>query len=710
MQILRYGLLCSLFCAHFYVVAKKPKENFAKAHDVVLLERPNACTLDQSLYFSEKQPSGVYKKQNKKDSIISAKEAQVGEIPQASFNVDTPPPQMPQPLSLKVLDTQLIMGGKYRPELFYGQNLALLNHVNKADRVLPIRHTFDFVGHAFLGKEKYGKPAVELRFALRNKGIWGNTGSIIPTTESTIRVGSVTTGAHRHNLGRHVLWLKELWLKGSLSTMFGSEDPEEHIFKLGFHPFILGNGITLGPAYALNPGFLGFYTDNVVDQFTPGLLFSGEAYKDRLTYDVYGAILENLSDRVATNAEEIYKNAFGYQDNPSRGFGSINWLVAARLKATPFILEDLGTFRIEPYLLYDRAPEQRIEFQGGAESKFGSVGFRFSHFIGDYDFNFEVAKNFGHQKILGWDRNQQILQVNSSTGSVEAVYTHVYNADGTPAAVTSANAAYVASQRACDCHVDVTQWNGTTIPDSTLVNASNRFRPCFQNQFNGWMCVADASFTTFDKQLMLAFEFGYASGDDDPNLDMFDNSICERSFSGFVGLQEIFNGNKVESAYVLGQRTLARPLTLPNSAMKQGRYASTVASFTNVSYLGAAFHIKPKVKSKLCWRPNIMMFWQPEPTLAFDASTATTSDIQKANSFLGIEINSFVDANILENLKAFFVVSAFFPGSHYDDIRGTPLNNVHLKLLDRASIDLDNLPLLGTDTAFSFNMGLEYQF
>ena len=207
---------------------------------------------------------------------------------------------------------------------------------------------------------------------------------------------------------------------------------------------------------------------------------------------------------------------------------------------------------------------------------------------------------------------------------------------------------------------DETQ-NGQPIPGTTLVNADYRFSNPYINEYRGWMVVFDTGCWFFDKQLQIAGTFGVATGDDNPNSNFEDpkaapvNSTPEQpgkhNFKGFVGLQEIFSGERVESVYVLGQRKLKRPLSLPNDAVENGFSAATVSEFTNLIYFGTGLHIKPNWKNKFYCRPNLLFYWQETPSRAFNLAAAQVSTTMNARNYLGAEINVFVDLFPLEDLS-----------------------------------------------------------
>lgn len=598
------------------------------------------------------------------------------------------------------------LSGRFRPETFYSKNTTLLNDCAPLDRAFYVRHTIDINGNVTCRQCAEGDDAAQIKFTLRNKGTWGNPASIAPTNDASFKDIDATIGSHRHSLGRHVVWIRELWLKMCLNDLFRVTDaPTKHYFLLGFYPFSVGHGIALGTAYAVNSGLLGFYTDNVVDQFAPGFLFTGDLIKDRLSYDVYGAIFENKSDSMRNNSEQIYLQRFGRRDCPARGFGHVNWLIAGRFQAVAFDHATLGKFELEPYGLFNHAPEQKVEFPADAKSELGTLGIELDYTNKNFDMCFEIARNFGAQTVWGWDRNQIVRQLDSTTAVVRHVNSHVFNEGTTTKALDIS-----ANQTIINNSFQAASANGQVIGGG-LQNALNRFSDQYASNFKGWMCIADAGYWFFDRQLQVAIAFGLASGDENPNTD-FDlgkGKPSDNSFDGFVGLQEVYTGDRVESALVLGARSIVRPLSLPNDAIQRGLFASTVSEFTNIGYAGAGLHIVPKTSIKPYIRPNLMFFWQEEPSSAFDKSLNQPSAACAPN-FLGSELNLFVDLFPLECLKAYGVIALFIPGSHYDAVQGTPINKQQLDFFQQADVDVTTLPLLGVNNAFTLNLGFEYRF
>ena len=68
---------------------------------------------------------------------------------------------------------------------------------------------------------------------------------------------------------------------------------------------------------------------------------------------------------------------------------------------------------------------------------------------------------------------------------------------------------------------------------------------------------------------------------------------------------------------------------------------------------------------------------------------------------------------MFDSCKIFAVSSTFIPGNHFADIKGAPLSDVELKLLDkrdRTGITNDRNLFLSDDIAYTLNLGIEYRF
>jgi hypothetical protein len=266
-------------------------------------------------------------------------------------------------------DNKFSIGLKNRTEAFYGRSTKLLSG-SELDQVVYPQTTIEV--SVFAQTEK----AVKAQVILRNKSRWGNPNSIAQTTDSPIKLVNADVGSHKHFIGRQIVWIKECWAEILLNKAFEFPTKKEHTWRMGLFPFELGRGISLGSAYAVSPGLIGFFNSNIIDQFAPGSLLHGTITEDasKLYYDFYVAVLDNKSDGFDVVNSKIYAQEIGRKNNPYRGFGKINYLIAGKLD---WIVESIcgnDKLIIEPYGLYNKDPEQRVEFPSDASSNLGTFG------------------------------------------------------------------------------------------------------------------------------------------------------------------------------------------------------------------------------------------------------------------------------------------------------------------------------------------------
>ena len=605
-------------------------------------------------------------------------------------------------------------------EGFYARSSELFSS-SPLDQIVYVRNTWDAALEANVNQW------VKTKLVLRNKATWGNEG-IVATTSDTFKLGDAVAGSHRHYIGKLVPWIKEGWFDFSLNKAAGLDDMVQHRVKVGSFGFKLGRGISLGSAYNVSNGILGFYSSGVVDQYAFGSQIYGDIRKDKLSYNLYSAILENYSDKFSRVNAAAFASEIGRKENPQRGYGNINFIVAANLKWQALDgTGGLGKMTVEPYITFNRAPEQKIEFTSDASSRLATFGLS-TEYVGDViEWGCELAGNFGSQKVRDWDRNKVVVD-RDSDGVIKNFYTHVRinSASGSKALVgshsttTSGSTVADGTRAAVNASLQGADYNGKEINTSghtllsgvaSLWNDSNRFRTGYTNRYKGMMFVADGVWNLQDdKKLKLVGTVGWASGDESPNVDLGDAkaAVVDGDYQGFVGLQEVYSGKRVPSIFVIGSNDVVRPLSSPNNG-----FAINTSGFTNLAYIGGGVDWQVKALSK-GWRikSNVLSYWQDKATKKYDITTALSLD-DYANKHLGVEINSSVRCALMGGLAAYVTGGIFKPGKHYDDIKGQPLNSSQLKALD--SLDStgypDNgVPVIGTSTAIVLDWGLELSF
>jgi hypothetical protein len=623
-------------------------------------------------------------------------------------------------LTAQTLPLQHKFSGSVREEFFYGDNVSLLNNNEASDKLFYARTYEDIKCNIYTAE---CPPLLEICLGVRGKAIWGDPNSIAATTNTPVKFSSALLQPHSHYIPRQIFWIREAWISSDVNELLSLRFFPASTVTFGAFSFQLGRGISLGDAYAVGPELLGFYTEAVVDQYAFGGKLSSEVLSDALYHDFYVAILNSKTSTLGQTAEKILSQEYGRRFNPGRGFGVINYLVAARLQWYPFDNSMLGTLCLEPYWLYNNDPEQTVQFFADASSKLVTLGLAGEYSNNAFEFGFDTAFNLGQQTVKSWDRND--VTIENRDGRPAFVNTHVI--DSTTKLkipfVSDTNPVQVQIYRAFD-NKDSQNHNGQEITEVSSVgfvtappggvikvaNNNSRFRNPYVNKYRGWMAVADAAWNLCDKQLQFAVAAGVASGDENPNLEHKDGD-----FSGFLGLQEIYSGKRVRSAFVLGGfGKLRRPLSVPTVEEAPSLFADNVSGFTNLIFCGVSSNWKPKGYEKsFSFNPNILAYWQEKPTHKFDAQLRRPIEDQLASTYLGVEANLFANFFPFTQLRLYFVGSVFVPGQHYSDIKGLPLTHDQNKALEefnRTGFNRDLIPNLGDNVAYTFNIGMEFKF
>lgn len=604
-------------------------------------------------------------------------------------------------------------GVDYKGEGFYTKNAHFFSG-SPFDQWFYLQSTWDFNTHARFGD------TIKSKLTLRNKARWGTVRSILASTEH-IQFVDMLLEDHNHGFNRLIPWIRKAWAKVSLNDAFGIEAERRHYFKFGAFPYEVGRGISLGSAYAISPGVLGFFADNTIDQYAFGLLLRGDLTANHMfTYDVYYALLENYSASFNRTTDVMFTKCLNCPSK-YRGFGDINFLLVGRLLFTFFDNPEHGKLTFEPYIVYDRIPQHKVEFYGDADVKLATAGAAIEYVGPKFELGTEAAFNIGRQVVKAWDRNEIKPHRNATTAAIEEVYNQIFVGEKDS---TGSNKALVTdtNKEIVEASSTGSMFNNKEIGTSGLYNGPYRFRPEYRNKLAGYMFVADVSYWMVPEELKASVAIGFASGDEHPNINLDEPSDTEQTetFGGFIGLQEIYCGKRVRSIFVIGGQSITRPLSSPRLEVIRDRqqYAFDVDGFTNLIYTGASLKWTPQgYRRKIMFNPNILYYWQDYPSnkycLACMGSEESKSLDSKASKALGLELNLFFEVNWLENFKGVFAGAIFVPGKHFEDIIGKPTNlNQYSEVTrsDRCGIDYNAYPLVNKKTAFVLNAGFEYLF
>ncbi|MGB8468109.1 MAG: hypothetical protein WCE21_03815 [Candidatus Babeliales bacterium] len=608
---------------------------------------------------------------------------------------------------------------KFKPESVFLVNANLLNRNISTDFIYQSAHTLDTNFGFEYGKSCYDYNPFEFFMSMRNKSVWGNPESIAQTTDTSIRQLEAVFGDHKHFITKHLMWLREWWLDFSVTDAFGLPTQSVHRLKLGAFPFDLGRGIALGSAYAVGPRVLGFYSDNAINQYAFGFKFYGDLIRSDITYDLYLAILENKMDSFSNTNAKILGQEFGKKLHQERGTGKVDFVAASRFKWVP--VKAAGSLvAFEPYALYNYAPEQRIEFLGDSSSKLATIGMAGEFEYSSVEWGFDIAKNFGSQQVKGWDRNLTEFENRNGVPTIVNSQVRVDNSKGPKVVYVPRSDAQMLIENSIQNAAE----NGQFIGDAdggALYNSQHRFSNPYTNKFTGWMFVADATYNCNpEKTLKVSGTAGYSTGDHNPNQDFKhpNDSSVDGDFTGFIPLQEMYAGSRVQSVFLLGGAgRVPRPLAIPVSNQVHDRIPTSINGFTNLAFVGGSANWFPQLHDRsIGLRPNVLSYWQTKATNAFDRTTGKSFHDKMARNYLGTELNIFADIDLLpefNTFKLFAVSSVFIPGAHYTDIKGTPLSKDELRALESADVTGiidDKNPFIGDNVAYTLNIGIECKF
>ncbi len=646
-----------------------------------------------------------------------------------------------QPLSkpkitFKKDDLEVIFGGKIRVEYDNYLNNNYLN--NKIpDDIGFFKETVDLTVDAIFGEEKCGHRAVEAFLDLRMKNKWGVVGAYKSTTAAEITLDGISLGEHAHYSSRPNPWFKDAWLMVSLNKIFNSKNDKIQYFKIGWFPFQLGRGVALGSIYGAVEEALGLFSYNA-DASAPGLVLNGELIKNKLWYDLYYAKFEEKSASIDDTFNNTVKiNHVGRRSNPYRGNGKDDELWAARLKIRPFDNKSDGRWDIEPYIYFNEASDQKVEVANDTKTQLGAYGFETRYKKNKFKIGSEIAFNYGQEKLYSIDRNKAQLAVVKTDGKIPTNisdmiditadnsygagmlykgYSHVLvnggdmNNKSAPVNSASTGAIY----NSTNINKTVAYPNGGD-NNERLINKSNRIRPEYTNDFEGYMAIFDARYQA-TKTLKIAAELGYASGDNDPTI----NEI-NKNYHGFIGLHELYMGKRVFAPMVLGERYIPRLRGLVAGQKEvDGFRAKIDNNFTDLTYFGVGATWKPASyeKNRFKINPNLVFFWKNDDSYKYNLDTANpdnsqVSSTQKARSFLGTEISLILNYELIKDLTLGAIVSFFAPGTFYKDVKGVPIRGDFYrdKIPSDARTGLNPADYrISDDNAFWGVISLEYRF
>jgi|GEM_PF-1971054 len=582
----------------------------------------------------------------------------------------------------------------------------------------------------------FNKSVVEMFTRIACTNYWQIEYAYFPISDKSLRIeglNNLDTATHSHRaVVPHVI-LENAYLKINIDTILKDTHKLPSYLQAGLFDYQLGRGIALGfyndgAVYTLGWDYIGSSFMRSVRQSPPGVLL-GVVFNKNLSAELYFSKWTSYSASIdGTNEDILSTRVFG--SRPYRGINKDRNSYALKVNYDKQKTK-IGDVHVEPYFVYTRAPDQKIEVLSDASTDISTAGLMVETKNKNWVVNVELDGQLGHQNVYAIDRNQISLAQDDS-GKAYEIYTHVYQdkAKTQSARVSDALMAVVnlPENRNPDMNGKELKgasgyWNAGDVVD---VPTANRIRNGYKLNLSSIAAFADASYEFFKMPLKLAGAVAYVGGDSFPY-----NKEDDRNFKNFVTLRDSqYWGRMVRSYALMNLGYIPRPQNIDMSKMYNVPQIPDRSNLRYFGFAGTFYPLKNRKKSEITlnalwfWEIGELKKWDKNADLSLLDSTTRTyiqnaqsaygfsgwlSD-KSASKMLGSEYNILFSISPLDALLLYGSLYSFIPGKLLKDIEGQP--NV---MTIRASADLNKqhkmvYDSLGHATSYGCSVGAKYEF
>ncbi len=666
-------------------------------------------------------------------------------------------------------DMALFFGGTLKNEFFvYNRCFTLRDDYN--DQNDFFRHKLQLDGGIVQGLKKYGKPASQAAIRLTNYVLWQDASNYTPQYIDQITFPSADNAILISNVPVKTIvplvFVEEAWFKLHVGTFAKPCKGQDTYLKVGYFPYQLGRGLTMGTHNDLAVDYLGWGGDGGFTRYPfmpPGILWHQEITK-KLSVDAYFNLWHETNASISDTLKQTKRQRLD-GSQPERGSGKDTWSFALR---ADYVVEheDAGSALIQPYAMFTRAPEQTIEVFADASSELFTLGTMVDWKRNNLTVNIECALQLGHQDVHALDRNTYQLSA-GATGAITRGFTHIQQIDQNrqPAETNPAQRSFQAAgdvtagddnnsfnpsdnlsqivllpeNRSLDAQgqrlkiagaeVEVTAGGAGVNLVNTDIFGNNRFRKAYRLENRGVMFMADAIYDIEKHPVSLAGALGYISGDRYPY-----NNETSRVFRGFIPQRSRYRGYGVKNFLMFERQIIPRPLNIsyrtlsayndlkdlsnlqffgigatyfPFSKRARGHIGADVMLLGEVARLKTwdinGKHPDPAIELQLMRLRNAPTINTNFGTPTLFSGWETTKD---ASRFLGYELDVRAHYQVLDHCDLLVHASFFIPGNLYKDLNGQP--NIMTQRVDKDGfLRYDSL---GNNTAMGLMIGLHYEF
>ncbi len=660
-------------------------------------------------------------------------------------------------ITIKDKDTELFIGGNIRSDMYRVYHPTTLQN-DTDDEIDTWRQRIELGFMPKMGKKTYGRTALEAKVLMGGVFFWRTRW----TKQYGRYEGPITA---QDNVTPPVtMQLKEGWINLHLDTLFETFENRPHQFKIGFFPYYVGRGISLGDWTAGGVSYMGFTRSGVQQQmaeYPPGIVLEGELPYN-IKYDIYYSPM--VSEDVNQFVQDTRSNRIIVPDKTANS----RHIVAGRIK---YEVEPSENSRVlfEPYYVYYNSPRQTLQTPGDAPTRFSTVGTMIDGQAGCIKFNCEFAGQFGRQRVK---------EVGINIGNVNNTKQIAFGQQPDGVTPLAAFGGMVGPGPGVDSVSNISLLSQNSDYDNafaaTAANVSQfytDYRPGYDLNLKGRMFLLDACYEPENAPVRLSASYAYFSGDRFPHNDPVDKFLAgeegytsrdnarlapvekrNKDYNGFLPLRDYdYRGLWAKPLIFFNAGVIPRPQNIDIGSLQAENDADTT---TNLTSIGGGITWWPmKKREKLTLNANF--FWHREnaqhykwitglnqPTeinkivVADGDSVKGWYDLnQPASKSLGFEADLVIDYKVNDNCYTSIRMGAFFPGQLYTDLAGQPnintnrTNNILVNVGDARApkavvatpevsdtigakkiASVSDVAGLGTDVAYGFYIRVAYLF
>lgn len=542
-------------------------------------------------------------------------------------------------------DLSLTLGGRLKEDYFFYNRVRTLSD-KFFDQNDFFRHKLQLDFNMKQGEKKYGTPATEAGIRLTNYVIWQQNNYYTPFSRDNIRSLDLDSAIVANDVTVKTLmpliFVEEGWFKLNFETFWHTFNKNPTYLKVGFFKYYVGRGISLGYHNDLAVEYLGWPGQGDFTrypQMPPGILLHSQILNDLALEFYFMKWRENdanLDDVTKpTRAQRMCSKRTERGTHKDRD----SWVL--RFQYTP---EDkgYGELYVEPYWIYTRAPDQILEFESDAASRFHTLGAMVEYKKNNFDVNVEFAGQTGEQDVYCIDRNIKMLNRSASSGVVTECFSHInYPPNNTDIPVNLGrkkapvkNIDSVSSENYqptydlgyivnSDTNRNICQQGQKIIgitdqqgPKSINFYNSNqfgnaRFRKPYTLDLNGFMFMADVGYTFENYPFRVAASLGHISGDNYPY-----NEEENKTYHGFIPQRSRYKGHDVRSTLIFDRLVIPRPLNICYRTMYAYNNLKDVSNLELLGFGGTWYPFKKQERGALT--TNVIFFWEDATLYKWD--------------------------------------------------------------------------------------------